>query len=206
MRHGESESNAGGPIGNDVALTAKGLDQARYMAARAAKLPIDVVISSTFPRARQTAEEIAKAVGKTVADTSDLFVERQYPLEQHGMPEHDSEAKRVEQIINTRFGEEGFRHSTEENFEDLKHRALQALAYLDKREEENILLVTHGMFLRMLMAVVVFGDSLTGEEAKAMFYGFKSQNTGLTILENNPDDRMRPGWRIFVWNDHAHLG
>lgn len=207
VRHAESESNAGGILGGEkTPLSEQGLTQAQFIAKRASNLPIDIIISSSMFRAQQTAQCIADTIGKPIGAISDLFVERRHPSAQLGLTEKHPEAVRLEEIINSNFGKDGFRHSDEENFEDLKARALQALAYLEEREEQNILLVTHGMFLRVLMAVVLYGEGLTGHEASKLFYGFKTQNTGLSIFEKNPNDRMRSGWRIFVWNDHAHLG
>ena len=104
----------------------------------------------------------------------------------------------------------GYRFEDEENFDDLVSRAKQTLQLLEKDPAEHIAVVTHGLFLRVLMAVVLFGDGLTGHELWRVFVSFKSANTGLTILEYLPsgEKRMSPEypWRIFVWNDHAHLG
>jgi broad specificity phosphatase PhoE len=100
-----------------------------------------------------------------------------------------------------------------ENFDDLKSRALAALDFLERRPEENILVVTHGFFLRVLAASVLFGGNLTGEFLRAFALGMLTKNTGLFVFENNPEVARSSGqfyttasrWRIMVWNDHAHL-
>ena len=106
----------------------------------------------------------------------------------------------------------GYRHSDEENFEDFKKRALSCLEYLEGRSEQHIVVVTHGFFLRILMAAVVFGDELTGEECEHMIRSLLMDNTGVTIVRLRdapyrlPTGELGSKWELRVWNDHAHLG
>src|SRR5438067_11064146 len=64
VRHGESETNAGNIMfGKSAKLTARGHEQAKFIAQRCARLPIEVIISSGFLRADETARYIVDAVG-----------------------------------------------------------------------------------------------------------------------------------------------
>ena len=60
VRHGESEFSARGLVNGDVAvacaLTERGVEQARRLAARLEDEPIDLCVTSAFERARRTAE------------------------------------------------------------------------------------------------------------------------------------------------------
>ena len=79
VRHGESETNAGNIMfGKSAKLTARGHEQAKFIAQRCARLPVEVIISSGFPRADETARYIVNAVGKSL-EQSDLFAERRHP-------------------------------------------------------------------------------------------------------------------------------
>ncbi|MBX4209159.1 histidine phosphatase family protein [Candidatus Parcubacteria bacterium] len=204
IRHGESEGNAG-PIRQTAvtSLTEKGRSQAVFVAERCAKLSIDAIISSTMTRAKETAEMIIKRTSKPV-EYSDLFIERRRPSEVIGKHKDDPIALKAEKEIRSRFHEQGWRFSDEENFDDLKERALAALRHLAERPEENILVVTHGIFMRVTIACAVFGDKLTGEECDQFIRAFPMENTGITLLSY--DEKEKSPWRVWVWNDHAHLG
>lgn len=205
VRHGESEGNMG-QIRQTAAtsLTEKGKSQASIVAERCAKLPVETIICSTMSRAKETADAILKKVSKPT-EYSDLFVERRRPSEVLGKPKDDPVALEVEKEIKLKFHLPGFKFSDEESFEDLKNRALAALAYLAQRPEENILVVTHGFFMRIIIACVVFGEKLTGEEGVKFIRTFHMENTGISVLMYDKEDTKTPWW-LWIWNDHAHLG
>jgi len=206
VRHGQSEGNAGdfhqGPA---TPITEKGRTQAQFIAERCVTLPIEAVISSAMKRTRETAHVIAKKINKPL-ESSDLFVERRRPAEQLDRPTNDPEAVRISKILRENFTVPGYRYSNEENFDDLKARAQMALAYLEKRPEKNILVVTHGLFLRALLSVVVFGKELTAREFLKMSDAFYTENTGMTVLCLEEHENKPPEWWVWIWNDHAHLG
>jgi probable phosphoglycerate mutase len=205
IRHGESEGNIG-PVRQDgfSALSDKGREQAAFMAERCTKLPIDVLIASDMTRAQETAAIIGEKIGKEVI-SSDLFRERRRPSVQTGKPKEDEDALLIDKEIWNDFGTAGYRHSDEENFEDLRDRAEKALALIASRPEEHIAVVTHGFFMRIVMAYVVFREKLTGKECELFMRTFHMENTGLTVLRHNGENK-EPPWFVWVWNDHAHLG
>ncbi|MHB8660905.1 MAG: histidine phosphatase family protein [Minisyncoccota bacterium] len=90
------------------------------------------------------------------------------------------------------FSTPGFRFSDEENFEDLKERSRKMLAYLQNRSEEKIVVVTHGFILRIVIAYVIFGESLTGIECERFIQKFHMENKGLTVLDYGGEDREAP--------------
>ena len=91
-----------------------------------------------------------------------------------------------------------------ENFDDINQRAHDALAALAERPEETIALVTHGYFTRVLLGRILMQDNNTPELVQALERGFRSANTGLTLLQYDLPDRPSE-WRVALWNDHAHL-
>lgn len=204
VRHGESEGNAG-PIrqGHNSELTQKGLEQSGVIAERCERLSIDSVISSTMKRAVETTEIILTRLKKPT-EYSDLFVERRRPKEQIGTLKNDPKALEAEKTIRENFTVSRFRFSDEENFDDLKMRAGQALRYLQQKPEKNILVVTHGFFLRIIVAYIVFGEKLTAWECEQFIQKFHTENTGMTVLEFDEKNKTSPWW-LWVWNDHAHL-
>ncbi len=202
IRHGEHERIDSKPGGSS--LNERGIQQAHHMAKRCEKLPIQALISSTLTRAQETANIIGTHIGKEV-ELSDLFVERHRPSVQKGKPLTDPDMVAVDEVITAHFHIPGYRHSDEENFDDLKLRAQRALDYLAHRKEEHIAVVTHGFFMRILMGVVIFGDQLTAPQAQRFMKTFHLENTGLTVIGFDGSEKEFPWW-LWVWNDHAHLG
>jgi probable phosphoglycerate mutase len=205
IRHGQSEGNTG-PVRQDgtSSLTAHGREQAIFMAERCAKLPIDIIVSSTMTRAQETASIIGDKIGKEVI-SSEFFTERRRPSAQTGKPKEDPNSLQIDRDIWNNFGTERYRHSDEENFEDLRDRARKALQFLADRPEESIAVVTHGFFMRIVLAYVVFRERLTGKECELVMRTFHMENTGLTIVKYAGADKEPPWW-VWTWNDHAHLG
>ncbi len=77
VRHGESVPNVTPIIGGmrgDAGLTDRGREQARLLEQRlrAERLPADQLYASTLPRALETAEYVARALGLSVQPTEDL--------------------------------------------------------------------------------------------------------------------------------------
>ena len=210
VRHGESEGNASLIYQlSDSVLSSRGKEQAGFISERVAKLPVEAIIASPMPRTKETALIIGERIGKPV-EYSELFVERRIPTDLRGKRKDDPEVAPVTAAI-FKFDPPDFRHSDEENFQDLKARAGAALSFLEKRPEDHILVVGHGFFTRFLMARVLFGEQLTGKECERIMGTLRTSNTGLTVLpfkEGATDGIEGPEneWQLIVWNDHAHLG
>lgn len=209
VRHGESEANVARSHGDHATpLTETGKEQAAFMAQRVMHLPIQKVIASSMVRAHLTAEIIAAPSNLPVI-TSDLFVESRGPSEFATAPYDDPKAIEAFTLIGENYGKPGFQLSDAETFDDHTKRAQAALQFLADQEEEHILVVTHGMFLRILAAHIVFGPTPSSHECQKFMRRLQVQNTGLTVFDyGTPDYIGRPiefPWRLWIWNDHAHL-
>lgn len=206
VRHGESETNVGAVIkgGHAAELTEHGRKQARFSAERCANLPIECVIASTFRRASETAKIIGERIELPV-ENSELFIEWNRGSHRIGKRVEDADVQKAETDLITHLKDEHRRIADEENFADLNARAGAALMLLEGRPEEHILVVGHGLFNRILLGKAVFGDAYTGRDCERFLRAFRTENTGITILEHRPGDAWGP-WRVRIWNDHAHLG
>ncbi len=161
-------------------------------------------------RALQTAHAISKRTNHAI-EQSDLFIERYRPDELSGKSKSDPVVEVLHDQWRSSIFSNGPRVSNGENFKDLHNRALGALTYLLAHPAEKILVVTHGFFLRFLVAVVIYGEKLDGERLAAVLKSFRTNNTGVTVLQygfHTDNDSNYPGehWIVRVWNDHAHLG
>src|SRR5438046_1202215 len=190
VRHGESETNAGNIMfGKSTKLTARGHEQAKFIAQRCARLRIEVILSSGFLRADQTARYIVDAVAKPL-EQSDLFAERRHPSFPLGRSKSEPDYVAFEEGFWNKFDDPSWQHEDAENFDDLNARAQAALQLLAGRPEKNVLVV---------------GDGLTGSECIKVLRAFRLENTGLSVFEHDPEHAGGSVWRIAVWNDHAHL-
>jgi broad specificity phosphatase PhoE len=95
----------------------------------------------------------------------------------------------------------GLKHSDEENFFDLKTRALKALEYLVERLERTLLVVTHGTFLCMLICCMMAGEEVSPQWFDRVHHFLVLKNTALSVCEYDHGK-----WQLVIWNDHAHLG
>ena len=137
VRHGESETNAGNIMfGKSAKLTARGHEQAKFIAGRCARLPIEVIISSGFPRADDTARYIVDAVGKPL-EQSDLFAERRHPSFPLGRSKSEPDYVAFEEGFWNRFDDPSWRHQDAENFADLNARSSVSSTSCQPPREEH---------------------------------------------------------------------
>jgi broad specificity phosphatase PhoE len=191
--------------GPSTPLSEKGTQQTILIAERFKTIDIDCIISSPQTRAKTTAEAIAAVVGKDI-EYSDLLIERKKPSAVIGMDRSSPEFDEIENSIRDNFHTLDWKHSDEENFLALKARAVALLNHAESIEVENILMVSHGVFMAMLAAYAIFGDELTSQEFWAVFVGTEHKNTGITILKQSKFKDEPTRWKLLTWNDHAHLG
>jgi probable phosphoglycerate mutase len=204
VRHAESTANrARVHGGSEHRLTERGRAQARFVAERFAKLPVEALLASDYIRVQETAKAIAERTGLALETTEDL---REVRLPSQLMEQQIDQAEAIE--TETKLIESmapGYKHSDEETFDEMVARAGRMLDRLSRMPQQHIGLVTHGLFLRCLAGRAIFGADITPRELLALWRGLRTENTGLTILDYRPDT-PKALWRIFTWNDHAHLG
>ena len=210
VRHGETEANKQhilqGPAGG---LSEHGRKQAAFVAKRFDTITVDLIVSSPIERTKETTEIINSQLNKEIL-YSELFVEWLPPSRFRGVSSDDptflaylKEAKLKRQQDPT------WQESDGDSFLGFKTRAVEALDYLISLKKENILVVTHAGFLRMLASVMMFGKELTYHEYGKVFQTLRVHNTAITLcdyLGDNPENPRIHGWKIRTWNDHAHLG
>lgn len=201
VRHGESESNVGERYADDetAPLTERGRAQATALADRCTKLPIEAIFASPLERTRETATKISEKINIPIEFSREL-VERPIPVELHGRLRKDEDTRKIMDEW-----ENGILVD-EQEFNDVKERAGRALALLEKRPESHVLVVTHGYFMRTILAHVIFGSSFTVTELGHIVCAIpNTEKSHLSVFRYYEDGRKNP-WKLWVWNDHAHLG
>jgi len=205
VRHGQSRDNVR-PVyqSTESPLDQDGQLQAEKIAQRVSKLTFETLIASPMLRARQTAEKIEE-ITKTPIEFSDLFIERKKPTQIDGKSYQDKVATRLWESWEESLYRDDLQVEDGENYSGLVERADRALEFLEGRPESCLVVVTHGFFLRTLICRVILGDELKPELFERFQKGTATANTGLSVLQYG-DFYEKNQWRLWIHNDHAHLG
>jgi len=203
IRHGESTAQAERTIGGmhgDRGLTSLGVTQAESLRDRLAatgEIIADVVIASTMPRARQTAEIIAPAFGVPIVLNDDMQEVR--PGIVDGMTEAEAEA---------RFRLSTIQHEPQrplspggESWEQFVSRVGTELDRIARDHAgKRIVIVAHAGVVEVSFLCFFSLSSLAPPPVQ-----FWTHNTSITHWQRSagvgPDRR----WRLRRYNDTMHL-
>ena len=199
IRHGESVLTDKRYQPPDTPLSDLGIKQATMVAQRITHLPVELILTSTYIRALQTAQAIVKMTSVPLIK-NDLLTERKMPSQFMGKFIDDPEVVPIHQTIREHFYDPQWHYAEEENFPDLLSRVKLALDLILSQKKEHIVVVTHGYFLSVLIFYVLFGD----QADPPLFTAFRDHaicsNASITTCEYN-----NPEWKLLSWNDYAHL-
>jgi probable phosphoglycerate mutase len=204
IRHGEAVANVEPVIGGirgDRGLTARGRDQCRLLEERLFHQPmhVDRLVSSTLPRALETAEYVARALGLPVLPDEEL----------HELRPGDADGLTVQEWRDRhRVGEEqpGTRDPYRvfspggESWATFLARAGGALTRLVARyRDETVVAVCHAGIVEASFALAF------GLGASAHRVDCAPSNTGLTHWRHRLGPAGEPEWALASFNDAAHL-
>jgi probable phosphoglycerate mutase len=201
VRHGETQHTALSlHQTQNSKLSKNGKKQAAWVAKRLSKVNFDVIICSKLLRAKETAAAISKATGKKIIYTS-LLNEWRRPSELNEVPHGAPTIKHITKEILDHIDDQKWHYSDEENKKEFVRRTRKLLAYLSRRKEKAIVVVTHGNTVRVLLLQMLLGKEVEGKKMWKMLWFFKLNNTGITEVERTEDKT----WRLITWNDVTHL-
>ncbi len=201
VRHGEGENNITGKyLADSAALTEKGKVQAQLVAQRVQAYAPDALLSSAMTRAYETAQIISEAT-KLPVEQSALFNERAQPAWLIGHPKQSEERRVWDTWCREHIHEQEWPDRDAENYFMLMERARSALEYLATQVANRVVCVTHGTFLRFMIAQVLFGDHATPHLLLRFRDTSVTHNTGITMFRFESE----LGWHLVSFNDHAHV-
>ena len=194
VRHGETKWNAEGRIQGhqDVALNERGERQVAAVAQRLAEEPVDAVYSSDLRRTMQTAEPIAKVLGKEIVQDQRLREWKLGVLETL-VPEEAAQKKpEAYRIYLERNPEEVV--SGGESIRQRHERAISCVREIAERHPcERVVVVTHGGIVddlyRSAMEIALEADQ-----------DWPLYNCGINTLKIKNGE-----WKIEKWGDVDHL-
>lgn len=200
VRHGESTFNSKGLHQDEfVPLSKKGISQAKEIAKRLKEISIDLIYASPFTRAKETAGIINLVVNKKI-EFSPLIVELKRPSSFIGKYFLSKDVVKIKKLITKNLEDPNWRHSDEETFFEFKNRASKFLNTMERIKKEHVLVVTHGDFMRMFVALIVIGEELNPRIFINIRKSFNVGNTGITECEYKNGK-----WKLITWNDLNHI-
>lgn len=201
VRHGESEGNVKRIFQDSASnLTDVGKFQAKYVAHRFEHIDVDKILASDAKRAKQTSQIIKKHIGVPV-EYEKLLRERKHPSIVQNKKRRDPKVRKILKKVIQNYQNPQYYHSDEENMTDLIKRSQGLLKSLKKRKEENLLCVTHGTFIKVIVGAVLFEEDFSPKECLDIIQKTWPSNTGITHLILH-----RGKFYLKTFNDIAHLG
>jgi probable phosphoglycerate mutase len=201
VRHGETVLNAKNihqyP---DTRLSKNGLRQAALLGKRLAQVKPEVIVSSKYMRAMQTARAISKATGAGIT-CSILLNDFRNPSEVIGISLKSELSKRVTTERLKRMEDSEYHYSDEENCLEFRDRVSRALSMLKRRSESSIVVVTHEDVIKMVLSVLLAGNDVPMRLSWSIADSIEVKNTGITECKIDKKGRTS----ILTMNDYAHL-
>jgi broad specificity phosphatase PhoE len=201
IRHGETILNAKKiRQGEDGGLSKDGVLQAREVGEYLSSCDIKKIFCSPYQRAIETAQEVMKTV-KAPIEYNPLLSERRNPSKIVGLAFDDPLAKQAIAFMDKSFHDPDSRWDDEENFQDLKERAIKLRDFLQKNITSNNLCITHGIFLKMFLCVLIHGESLDVKTYVKMTIFTPVHNTSITIVKYKPLNFFSNPWEIITFDN-----
>jgi len=204
VRHGESVENVTGIFTDgDAPLTEIGQKQANLVARRFKNLPIDIVYSSKFTRAGQTAEAIADCNNFKIKVLDFVHEYSHYAKEHLNKNRSDEDLVIHNKLIKEAWKNNDIKTSFGgESIEDVMYRIKQLVEFINNSEHVHIVVVSHKNFFGKLLGAVLTGNYFDAKTIINLQRHLSMSNTGLTVFNVGSDNK----WKLQQWNDDAHLG
>jgi broad specificity phosphatase PhoE len=193
-RHGETEWNTEGRMQgwNDSPLTNLGINQAHWLHERLKDIDFNAIYSSPAGRAYKTAE-ILKGE-RNIEIVAHNALKEINLSEWEGLDQKNIKDKDEEQFYNFWNAPHLYKPLSGEDFVELQHRVISGIKEIVKgHKDETVLIVTHTMTLKALMA------SLKNKPISTIWDPPFIKQTSLTVIEID-DDKIN----IEMYADASH--
>lgn len=203
LRHGETILNAEHiRQGSDGGLSVTGKEQALKAANRLKYFNIKKILVSPFERTIETANIVSSVINKNY-EICDLLAERRNPKEIIGRKYEDPLTVQVINYIDKSFHAPEARYSDEENFNDLKDRAIKLRSFLEINTVNKTLCISHGIFLKMFVSLILIGDGLTVSDYIKLSVYNPADNAAISLISYSPVKKFfgKNPWTILAYND-----
>ena len=207
VRHGLSTGNKSDAfyVDHNIELAEEGIEQAKIIGRRLSFYPADMIITSKLKRAIQTAQIIVENIN---SDIPINIIEEVHEIEAaktlYGHKRDSEHAKNTTLLEEANAHDENFKLEGKESIKEIKARVREFLDYLSNVENDNIIIITHGHFLRYIIACNIIGyDAPSNLYRDISFAIAVADNTSITTITY--DDNAKYKWKLKSYNDNTHL-
>ncbi len=189
VRHGETILNSQKRRQDDKGrLSERGMKEVEDLGNRLLNMHIEKMFVSPYERTMETAKIINKylKLKENRIIITDLIAERKNPSNIIGLHYDDPIAKSFIDRMDKSIHDPNLRIADEENFQDLKERAIKAQKFLINNSKKYNLCVTHGIFLKMFLSTLLYGKDLRVKDYIQMNLYNPSDNAGVTFIKYSP--------------------
>ena len=196
VRHGQTNHNVQRVFQDDSEnLNDCGIQQAKLVANRFIN-DVEVIITSPLRRTQETADIIAKTSGCKL-ETLDILKEMMNPPIVRGKSYDDPVASEAyDHWLEKILADESYGRDDVENFFDLSLRAHQILNILNARSEEKIVVVTHSVTIRAILACIIMGEKTSPDIIEYFQNHIKINNTGVVCINVTYDNNGKTRYKI----------
>lgn len=201
VRHGETILNKEKiRQGEEGKLSPVGVQEVEELSKRLMNMQIDKMLVSPFERTRETAQIINShlKLPENKVIITDLLGERKNPTIIVGKHYDDPIAKSFVDKMDKTIHDPDLRIYDEENFIDLRDRALKAQKFLIRHGSHHTLCVTHGIFLKMFLSTLLYGKDLTVKQYAEMALYNPADNAGVTLIKYDPIKKYTRPFKKFI--------
>ena len=185
VRHGETLLNKKNIHQSpSTPLSSKGYEQSQTVAELLRPVSADILITSEYVRAKETARIIGTALGLT-PQVNDLFFEIERPSSLYGRSHFCVETFWYVILSVVHKNDSTWKYTDAENFTDISIRAKRALAYLEKlaNTHASVVVVSHNIFINIMVAYLCSDRMIAVRDLIGTFLHVKRmKNAGVVHL------------------------
>ena len=208
LRHGQTPLNRQWRHQfDDTPLSEKGREQVRHASKKLAGKGIEVIITSSQARAKETAHIVGEMLG-LLPEENELFCELRRPSNLHGTHWLSLRSLWSMGLLYLHAGKKEWQKKEEnegdgENLHDFHARVRRGLEYLTTRPEKHILVVTHrGIIATAMLQMQHDGTDTVAEYRKTLRRLHGVSNASRVTTTWTPEGEGAPTltgtWRICV--------
>jgi probable phosphoglycerate mutase len=204
VRHAQSDAHSKGRRqAPDSSLSERGSRQALALARRLKLCDIDLILTSKLPRAKQTAEIMAKVLAKPLEIFEGIHEREQHPSLYGASYESRIHNQNVAEIAENMDNLDWKFRGRGESIRQVIKRAVKFKKHLEENHlDQNLLVISHGIFIRCFVAACILGENYQDDGFIAINRSLRFDNAGVSLLEYDED---RKSWEIKYLNDCSHL-
>ena len=203
VRHAVSNISKGKWQTSESKLGKVGESQSKALAKRSRFQSVDLILSSKWTRAKETAEIISKITDKPLELFDGIHERKQHP-EIYGLDRKSKISMKYYREAYSNYANLDWKYDKkEESYRELIERTEKFRRHLEKKHEQKTLLViSHEIFIRCFIASCLLGRKYDDLTFKKIYSALTISNTGISLLEYV---EKRKTWRLWYLNDFSHL-